>query len=306
MESLKGIQTGLAVLVAVVAMGSAAGAQESKRKPMDANDPYRKVVAQVLKINKDVNGKVSYEHAGDAFFIGNDGCNRTLVTNFHVAYRQGLDPKSGEVLVMEQTPIGHEVMIWYDFDIKTGKARKSQKAKVVRMGDFDEETAYGLSQDIAVLQAENCAGNEYGIVKHKLQGDQTSIPKGELVTVSTRLRADGSSEIVSEVGCRSTIATPISGVLFTNCESAPGMSGSPLFEREGDNLTFVSMATLKTPSSMNIQFAVSVQAKNIAKLVQPILGTAAITVASSGERKPQAADGDVAVAVSAQPRVVVR
>jgi hypothetical protein len=249
-------------------------AQESKRLTMAPDDPLRKLVAQVLIRFE---GAQSLFDAGDATFLGQDGCNRTLVSNFHVVFVEGFAERTNKRIIKESVQIGYSVNVRFDFDPSTGIAKKTRSARVVAMGDYDEDTTYGMGQDMVVLQMDECAGSEYGLRISK-EVVRDLIPQVDLMTVSTRRLTSQRSEVVAERGCRSLNAAPISGILLNSCEAVPGMSGSAILQVREGTATLVGITTNQERKSSKMPFAAAVHAKNLSKLVLPLIGESALFV----------------------------
>lgn len=200
-------------------------ADESRRKPADPSGPFARLTGQITQTTP------SDEGFGNGFIVGAEGCH--VLTNFHVAFGKSANPTTGEVEMVDNVAIGHAVNFSFDLDPKTGEFRKTIRAKVVEFGNYELFTSRGFLGDLALLRLESCIGKDYGQLEIDRPDGGKRLPNGKLMTVSSA-RVDGKNEVLVEEGCRARPATAITGMMLSDCESVPGMSGSMILEEGPD------------------------------------------------------------------------
>lgn len=289
--------SGLIAMVVVVP----AIAQESVRKPVDAKSPYAsyaKIVGEISQIAKDSTS------VGNAFFVGNDGCN--IATNFHVAFGKSKD-SNGKVVMVDNVEVGHVVNFSMDFDSKTGKFKRQVRAKVVEFGNYQAGTTRGFLGDVAILRLENCVGKEYAGPELDHPEPGKHLPSGKLITVSTTRISENKNEILVQDGCYAEKATPVTGMLPANCEAVDGMSGSMVLEEGADGkLRLVGLSTKQSAYKDGREVLLAIYSKVLTPFIEGVVGgEAAPALAVSGQdRAPQS---DLAnQTASVKPRTVVR
>ena len=219
--ALQTLNLALAALIAIPAI-----ADVTARKPIDPKSPYAKLTGQITQLVATDDG------FGNGFVVGADGCH--VLTNFHVAFGKSTDAKTGEIELVDRVEVGHTVNFAVDVDAKSGKFQRTIKAKVVEFGNYEAGTSRGFLGDMALLQLETCLGKEYGDLPIDRPTAGKNLPTGRLMTVSSSRNSSGKNEVLSEVGCQARAATTITGMMLSNCEIVPGMSGSMILE-EVDN-----------------------------------------------------------------------
>ena len=128
---------------------------------------------------------------------------------------------------------GHAVNFSFDLDPITSKFRRTMKAKVVEFGNYELFTSRGFLGDLALLRLESCLGKDYGHLEIDRPAADKRLPNGKLMTVSSA-RVANKNEVLIEKGCRARSATSVTGIMVSNCESVPGMSGSMILEEGPD------------------------------------------------------------------------
>ena len=214
----------LAIILSVAFVASEA--QEVQRRPVNPQGPFAKLTGQITQVVPTDDGY------GNGFIVGVKGCH--LLTNFHVAFFKSTDPQTGKLEMVDNTEVGYTVNFAFDLESKTGKFKRTTKAKVVEFGNFEEGTSQGFLGDMALLRLETCLGKEYGQLEIDRPVVPKTLPNGNLMTVSSSRNASGKNEVLVEEGCRARTATPVIGMMLSNCEAVPGMSGSMILEEGAD------------------------------------------------------------------------
>lgn len=287
--------TAKVVIAGLVACLASVASAQSKRVPIDPKSPLARPIGQVSQVGSG--------RTGDGFIMGDDGC--FVVTNFHVAFA---DPYSDGLL--KETKLGHVVNFSYDLNASTGKFEKTVAATVVKLGNYNRKSVRGMQNDLVTLQLSSCAGSHFSTMKYRPESKGSEVSSDALATVSTNVMPDGKVEIVKEEGCLST-EEPAAGILATNCQGVPGMSGSMLLRRESSDRWLLAGVNMMILEGGPIQrtFALSVTSHYFNKTVGSVIGNSPIVTASSlavdAERAPQS--DVVAEAPTAAPaRVIVR
>ncbi len=257
-------------------------AEVSARKPVDPKGQFAKLAGQITQLPKEKS-----EAFGNAFIVGSEGCH--ILTNFHVAFGKSFD-EEGSLETVENVDVGHTVNFSFDLDAKTGKFKRTMKAKVVEFGNFEEGTARGLLGDIAILRLENCLGKEYGQLEFDRPEQGKLIPTGRLMTVSSMKDAQGKNTVLAQDGCQALPGTSVTGTIMTNCESQPGSSGMMVLEEGKDGkwrLAGLHARGMTLTGGQKVTRAL--YASTINKFVDPILGGEAPIAISplADDRKPQ-------------------
>ncbi len=197
------------------------------RKPVDPQGAFAKLTGQITQVIP------LDEGYGNGFVIGPNGCH--VLTNFHVAFGTSADPKMGKTIMVDKVDVGHTVNFAFDLDSKSGRFNRTIKAKVVEFGNYEIGTSRGFLGDIALLRLDTCLGQEHGQLEIDRPAADKRLPTGNLMTVSSSRSQSGKNEVLVEEGCRSRTATSVTGLMVSNCESVPGMSGSMILEEGVDN-----------------------------------------------------------------------
>lgn len=211
-------------LIVSVVVGS--GAQASPRLAVDPAGVFAKLAGQITQVDAADDG------FGNGFIVGRQGCH--VLTNFHVAFGKSSNLKTGETEMVENVDIGHTVNFAFDSDAKTGKLKRTIKAKVVEFGNYEFGTSRGFIGDLALLRLETCLGNQYGHLEFDQPPAEKRVPSGRLMTVSSSRNAHGRNEVLAEEGCHAAPVTAVAGMFLTNCGNEPGMSGSMVLEESHD------------------------------------------------------------------------
>ncbi len=214
------------VPVLLVAVAIAQTAHESPRKLVNPRGPFAKLTGQITQLVPFDNGY------GNGFIVGADGCH--VLTNFHVAFGMATDSETSEIEMVDKIEVGHTVNFTFDLDASLGKFRRSSKAKVVGFGNYEAGTSQGFLGDIALLRLERCLGKDYGQLEMDRPPAEKRVSSGKLMTVSLSRNRNGINEVLVEEGCRASGATSVTGMMLSNCDSVPGMSGSMILE-EGED-----------------------------------------------------------------------
>ena len=287
------VQTINCALAAVIA--APAVADVSPRKQVDPKGAFAKLTGQIEQVGA-TNGAY-----GNAFIVGADGCH--VLTNFHVAFGKSVDAKTGQIELVDDVNVGHTVNFSFDLDSKTGKFKRSLKAKVVEFGNYEADTSRGFLGDIALLRLENCVGKEYGNLEIDRPASEKRVASGRLMTVSASRNTSGKNEILVEEGCRADSATSVTGMMLSNCIGVPGMSGSMQLEEGSDKKWRLAGLTTNLSSYADgTPVTKSIYAKVINKFLDSALGEAPLAIAPiADDRKPQSEQ-----TARAETRTVVR
>ena len=199
---------------------SSVAAERRQRAFVDATAGLGKIVGQVAPVG----GKGT---TGNGFVICEAGCY--VLTNAHVAFGAARDSTSGEITIIENAAVGHEVLFSIDFDPKAQAFKRTLKATVVNFGNYTRLTNRGRIQDVALLKLSDCLGREYGTLEFDQSSLSRRVPDGELMTIGFG-NLNGTYGIIAERGCESFPDTPITGLILTNCRTARGMSGMMFLE----------------------------------------------------------------------------
>ncbi len=290
MAALKTLNLALVVLIVLPAAASV-----SARKPVDPKGQFAKLSGQISQAG-------SPSVYGNGFIVGAEGCH--VLTNFHVAFGKSADPKTGEIEMVDNVDVGHTVNFAFDLDAKSGKFKRTLKAKVVEFGNYEFGTSRGFLGDIALLRLETCLGKEYGQLEIDRPPEGKTLPVGKLTTVSSSLSSEGKNEILIEEGCRADTGTTVTGMMLSYCESVPGMSGSMILEEGQDKkLRLAGVATGGGARVNGKQIAKAIYATVINKFLDSALGEAKMGPLAE-QRKPQSDEQTASANTSA--RTVVR
>lgn len=267
--------------VLVAATAAPAVADVSPRKPVDPKGTFAKLTGQVTQTGPSDGG------FGNAFIVGAEGCH--ILTNFHVAFGKATDAKTGEIEMVDDVAVGHTVNFAFDLDAKTGKFKRTLKAKVVEFGNYEPGTSRGFLGDIALLRLDDCLGKEYGQLEIDRPPTGKLLPTGKLMTVSSSRNSSGKNEVLIEDGCKAAGATSVTGMMLTNCESVPGMSGSMILEEGTDKkLRLVGLTTQHLVFTDGSKISKSIYSRVIAKFLDTAFGDAPFARAPlADDRKPQ-------------------
>lgn len=248
-----------------LAVAATALAQQSIRKSVDPQGPFAKLTGQITQIG------ASNRAYGNGFLVGTEGCH--VLTNFHVAFGKSADPKTGEPEIVDSVEIGHTVNFAFDLDATSGVFRRTMKARVVEFGNYEIGTSRGFLGDIAVLRLENCLGKDYGQLEIDRPPTDKRLPTEMLMTVRSSRTQAGKNEVLVEEGCRPVPATPIAGMMMSDCESVPGMSGSMILEEGPDKkLRLVGVTTGGGAVVNGRQISKGIYASVLNKFLDPVLG----------------------------------
>lgn len=290
--------------VVVLLNGASALAQSSGRKVVDpSKGPHARFTKLVGEITD-----ASNQWRGNAFVVGADGCH--IATNFHVAFSNGRDPKTGDTILVDDVDTNRVVNFSYDLDSKTGKFKNKMKAKVVEFGNYDAESTVGLVGDMVVLKLDRCLGKDFAGPNLDRPEHKKFVPKCNLMTTSTLRNTQGRSDVFVEEGCRANERTPIAGVIVTNCSADYGMSGSMILEKcEGSDWKLVGMTTRGLKDSAPGSYALYTTV--LTPFIESVIGDQSVAISPvTQERKPQSKDQDETTALvspsSTTPRTVVR
>ena len=176
-------------------------AEVSARKPIDPKGQFAKLAGQITQLPGE-----KTTMWGNAFVVGAEGCH--ILTNFHVVFGKQMDD-SGAVELIDNVDVGHAVNFSFDLDAKSGKFKRTMKAKVVEFGNFEEGTSRGLLGDIALLRLENCLGKEYGQLEIDRPENGKLLPTGRLMTINVMKDASGKNVMMSQDTCQSLAATVV-------------------------------------------------------------------------------------------------
>ena len=221
------VSTKISVLILTLASFAApAGAQDPVRKPVAPDGPFARLIGLITQIG------AKGEEYGNGFVVGSEGCH--VLTNFHVAFGKSVDRKTGEIEMVDDVEVGHTVNFEFKLDRKTGTFQNSLKAKVVEFGNYESGTSHGFLGDLALLRLEKCLGAQYGHLEIDRPAAGKTLPTGQLMTVGASRSSLGKVEIAVEEGCRARSATPVIGMMLSNCEIVGGMSGSMILEEGAD------------------------------------------------------------------------
>ena len=283
----------LAILAAMPAV-----ANVSARKPVDPNGEFAKLTGQITQI-----GATGAEY-GNGFIVGAEGC--FVLTNFHVAFGKSIDRATGEIEMVDNVAVGHSVNFALDAEARTGKHKTTMKATVVEFGNYESGTSRGFLGDIALLRLENCLGKEYAQLPIDRPAAGKTLPTGKLMTVSSSRAGSGKNEVLVEQGCRARNATPVVGMMLSDCEIVGGMSGSMILEEGADGKW--RLAGVTTAAGAHVdgkQLSKAIYATAINKFLDSAMGEAQLA-ALAQERKPQSDDQLAMVNTSPKARTVVR
>ncbi len=248
----------LVLLFSLFLYADSASAQN--RKSVDPRGAFAKLTGHLTQIDGPLGPY------GNGFIVGADGCH--VLTNFHVAFGKSTDGETGVVQLVDNFKIGHAVDFSFELDAKSGKFSKTVKAKVVEFGNYEAGTSRGFLGDIALLRLETCAGKDYGHLEIDRPADGKTLPTGMLMTVSAGRNTAGKNEILIEEGCRSESMTPVTGMILSNCEAVPGMSGSMLLEQGADKKwRVVGITTDRNVLSDGTKVSQAISAKVINKFL---------------------------------------
>lgn len=257
-------------------------ADVSARKPIDPKGQFAKLAGQITQLP----GEKSTMW-GNAFVVGSEGCH--ILTNFHVAFGKSKD-QDGVLELVENVDVGHTVNFSIDLDAKTGKFKRTLKAKVVEFGNFEDGTSRGLLGDIALLRLENCLGKEYAQLEIDRPEKGKLLPTGRLTTINVMRDEQGKNVMMSQENCQSLAATTVTGVITTNCEAPGGASGSMILEEGKDGkFRLVGLTAKGGAFKTGEKISQALYASTINKFVDPILGGEAPIAISplADDRKPQ-------------------
>lgn len=273
-------------------------AEVSARKPIDPKGQFAKLAGQITQLP----GEKATMY-GNAFVVGKEGCH--VLTNFHVAFGKRVE-ESGMIELIENVDVGHTVNFSFDLDAKSGKFKRTMKAKVVEFGNYEEGTSRGLLGDIALLRLESCLGKEYGQLEIDRPENGKLLPTGRLMTINVMKDEQGKNVMMSQDVCQSLAATVVTGTISTNCEAPGGASGSMILEEGKDGkFRLVGLTTRGGTLRTDEKFSQALYASTINKFLDPILGGEAPIAISplADDRKPQS---DTQQTAKAPTRTVVR
>ena len=291
--ALKTINVALSVLVAMPA-----AADISPRRPVDPKGSFAKLTGQITQTGPSDGG------FGNGFIVGADGCH--VLTNFHVAFGKSVDPKTGEVEMVDNTEVGHTVNFAFDLDASTGKFKTTLKAKVVEFGNYESGTSQGFLGDMALLRLERCLGKDYGQLEIDRPPVEKRVASGKLMTVSSSRNKFGKNEVLVEEGCRASTATSVTGMMLSNCESVPGMSGSMILEEGTDKKwRLAGITTDRSKFADGTKVSQAIYAKVINKFLDGALGETPLGPFAE-QRTPQSDDQMAMVNTQSKAKTVVR
>jgi len=197
-------------------------AQQSVVKRLNASDSLYKLVGQVSV-------EAYPSEYGQGSFVGVDGCY--VLTNFHVAFMDGVDGK-GAAKTVDEPSVGRDVVFSYNpSDI--GRFQNVVRGKIVAFGNFMRGAPRGRLGDLALIRLNEC---QDGI--HPLRFEPTAlaqgIPKGKLSTLNVVRGPSGKNLVAMEVGCEALPSTAVVGIIVSTCMAEPGTSGNLLLQQDSD------------------------------------------------------------------------
>lgn len=201
--------------------------QTSVRAPLDPQSPFYRIIGEIEQLD---NPKGS----GTAWFFDKAGC--LVISNFHGAFGESVDPVTGKVNILPNPAIGHKLRFKFDLNPKSKLFNRSEVATVVDFGNYADGTMSGLRGDLAAMRITPCAGTDFAGPELERNDVDMKNPTGRLMLVSIERNPNGTREILAEIGCRATIRNPTVGIVASNCERGRGRSGSPLFNEGADGV----------------------------------------------------------------------
>ena len=247
-------------------LGASASALQPLRKPVDPTGAFAKLTGQITQSGP------SDGAFANGFIIGAEGCH--ILTNFHVAFGKAKDPKTGEIEMVDRVEVGHLVNFAFDLDSRTGKFKRTMKAKVVDFGNYEAGTSRGFLGDLALLRLESCLGREYGYLEVDRPAEGKFLPMGKLKTVSSSRNSRGENEVLVEEGCLADNATTVVGMMLASCEIVGGMSGSMILEEGADKRwRLVGVATSAGAIENGKQVTKAIYVNAINKFLNAALGS---------------------------------
>lgn len=241
----------------------------------------------------------------NAYFVGSDGCQ--ILTNYHAVFADSMDPTTKKVKLVKPRAPGYEVNVAFDLDGKTGKFRRRVKAVAMELANYDQTTTEGMTQDMALLRVTPCAGSEFAGPELDRPEYGKFVPTGELTTISTRRKDDGTNELLVETGCVSAKSTSVAGLFYSNCHIEAGMSGSMIVESGADGKSrLVGMSTSEKKFDDGFLMSIAVHSSSITPFVESVLGEQQpLAIAPLAEqRAPQSTEKTALV--KTKPSTVVR
>ena len=183
----------------------------------ELNHPLAKSLVAIRQIGS------SLVHLGNGFFWGPGGCY--VVTNFHVAYADGIFPTGDPNWVLQGgrnfvvNARKHRVEVRADLDSSTGRFRRLLEGRVIRYGAFYRTPG-----------AVNEAGNDVAVLKLYEPGSNTAACLGEeFLPKRARAHALFRDGIISDLNVIHLFATGRDTArVFVNthsCKSAPVLTG---------------------------------------------------------------------------------
>ncbi len=257
-----------------ILMSTSALAESSGRNVVDPESVQFGKIAGELTIP----GKPNL--AGNAFFVGADGCQ--IISNYHVVFADSVDSVSKKIKLVTPRSAGYEVNFAFDLDGQSGKFRHSAKAVTIELANYDQVTTEGLTQDMVLLRLTPCAGKEFAgpELDHPEQGE--FVPTGKLTTISTYRKDKDTAELFVEAGCVSAPRTAVAGLFFSNCYVEPGMSGSMILTiGAAGKSRLVGITIGKRDMEDGSVISVAVHASSITPFVEFVLGAKLLTPAEN-------------------------
>ena len=195
-----------------------------------------------------------------------DGCH--VATNFHAAFGLSKSPHGKiELVPDEEIAVGHQVDFAFDLDEMSGRFRQLVKAEVVAFRAYDDESIEGLLGDRALRKIVGCpAGGFAPVPTFDMTLSETALPTGKLMTISTRRTLEGKNEFVVEKGCKAAGESPVTGLVFMDCQARDGASGSLVLEQTGNSWRYAAMMTMKTKATDGTRMAIGLHSTLVAEM----------------------------------------
>jgi len=173
---------------------------------------------------------------GTAFLVSR--CH--IVTAHHVAFPKERDVVTGNVEALPGR-VGHgaEFIIGPHPTIP-GRFVARAHATVIVLGNFSNGSFDGMTGDWAILRLDECLGKKFGFLKYAHPGDDSPMPRGDLMTIGFPRSRGKQAGITVETGCRARDHGPVKGLVGVDCAFEAGMSGGPVLERQIDGSWLVA------------------------------------------------------------------
>lgn len=272
------------IAVGLLFVSQSAFSVESARKQISpADHPFSKMVVEVVSVSTVV---------GNGIVVGEDGCN--VLTNFHVAFGKSVD-RNGDILLVDRLETGHVVDVGVDLNPRTGTFNRTIRARVVEFANFRPKDLRSRKHDLAMLRLDTCLGREYGLARFEVPEDGVRVPQSQLQTLSLSKTDAKRSALFFQEKCVSESRSAVAGLFFSNCETKPGMSGSPILRADSDGgFTVVGINTGSLPTVEGTEIPFAIFSSVIAPFVQSVIGSSTIRMGQAAT--PPATSGTVKTA----------